>query len=228
MASAATSRQCSKCNDAVGSFNCVGCKEIFCTDHSIAHRKELNARFEQLITDHEIILEQMKKNSLKQHLHDQIDDWQNQMIERVYERAKEIRGQINRLLDTDNQRMEEDIQSLADEMRTRQKKEDFFEDDIERIAQKIEEAKQFAHQPMEKPNMELKIEQMEDIDWENLIYIENQSSSTSSSITSKSNSGSNTATSEKTTDSNSTRSYPFIFSMVRSSEISFILSLHYL
>jgi hypothetical protein len=194
MASARISRQCSKCKDAVGSFNCAGCKEIFCLKHSIEHRQELSNRFEQLMTEHNITLQQMQdkepqKELLKKNFYSQIDEWKNAMIERVCQRAEEVRQQLDVLMDIKNEMMIKDIRSLTNEIHQRHEKEDFFEHDIERIQNNIKEAQLAIEKSIQQSDIELGIESNETVDWKNLIYIQEKSNSANSSVTNKDKNG---------------------------------------
>ena len=209
MASASASRQCSKCKDTAGSFHCAGCKEIFCLKHSIEHRQELSNRFEILMTDQNIIVQQMKdkgsgKDLLKQQLYNQIDQWNNRMMERVSQRTEELRRQVNELLDMKDERMKKDIQSLTDEIRTRREKDDFFEDDIKRIAQRIKEAEQFVSESMQQTDIKLYTHPVERVDWKDLIYIEDKSVFVGSSVTDKPKGKKHPNSTEEHTDSNKT------------------------
>jgi len=194
MASARISRQCSKCKDAVGSFNCAGCEEIFCLKHSIEHRQELSNRFEQLMTEHNITLQQMQdkepqKELLKKNFYSQIDEWKNAMIERVCQRAEEVRQQLDVLMDIKNEMMIKDIRSLTNEIHQRHEKEDFFEHDIERIQNNIKKAQQAIEKSIQQTEIELRIEPNETVDWENLIYIQEKLNSANSSVTNKDENG---------------------------------------
>jgi hypothetical protein len=203
MANATTSRQCSKCKQNIGSFNCEGCREIFCTKHSLEHRQELCTRFEQLMTEHNVILQQMndkkqQNESLKKDFSCRIDAWENNMIEEVRERAKQVRQQLDEFINNRDITIICRIQPLADEIRTRYEKEDFFERDIERIKQTINQVQQEVNQSIQEFDNELYIEPNHRINWKDLIYIKPKSNAASSSVTSKQVAGKNSKGTEST------------------------------
>ena len=187
MASTAAVQLCSTCNDSVGSFHCAGCKEIFCLKHCNEHRRELEDELNQLKTELDTISQQVQEvpdtQSLKERLYDQIDDWKDRTIENVSQKAEELRRRADELLDSKDVKMRE-IQHLTNELKTRKEKQDFFEDDLQRIEENIRDFRRSLDQTMHQPNLELCTEE---IDWENLISIKNNVSVTSSSPTNKPN-----------------------------------------
>lgn len=194
MATARASRQCSKCKDNIGSFNCEGCKELFCMKHSIEHRQELNARFEQLMTGLNVTLQQTQDNeqqveSFKEGFSDRILEWENKMVERVHERAKQIRQELDEQINNRNKMITNNIQSLTNDIRVRHETQDFFERDIEQIKENINELQREINKSIQQSDINLHIESNDTIDWNNLIYFNEKSNTASSSVTSKEASG---------------------------------------
>jgi hypothetical protein len=190
MANVATSRLCSKCKDNIGSFNCEGCKEIFCTKHSIEHRQVLTNEFEELMTELNVILQQnqekeQKNESLKKEFFCRIDEWENNMKEKVHEKAQQIRQRLDEVIDNKNKKDIGNIQSMMDEILKRYQKEDFLEHDIERIKRNINQAQQDIEKSTQQSDVQLYIEPKIKIDLTNLIYIEEKFNTASSSVTNK-------------------------------------------
>lgn len=190
MATSKNSRQCSKCKDNVGSFNCEGCKEIFCTRHSLEHRQQLNNQFEQLMTGINVIVQQAQDNkqqneSFKKDFHDQIEDWENNMIEQIRERGKQLHQQLDELVTNRNKTIINTTQSLANEVRERHEKEDFLEHNIEQIKQNISQLEEEINNSTKQSDIKLHIESNNAIDWNHLIYFQENSNTKGSSVTNK-------------------------------------------
>jgi hypothetical protein len=146
------------------------------------------------MTEHNITLQQMQdkepqKELLKKNFYSQIDEWKNAIIERVCQRAEEVRQQLDVLMDIKNEMMIKDIRSLTNEIHQRHEKEDFFEHDIKRIQRNIKEAQQAIEKSIQQSEIELGIESNGTVDWKNLIYIQEKSNSANSSITNKDKNG---------------------------------------
>jgi hypothetical protein len=215
MASAAASRQCSKCKDTIGSFNCEGCKEIFCTKHSIEHRQELSTRFEQVMIEHNIILQQtqdkeQQKELLKEDLFCRVEDWEKNMVAKVRERAELIRQQLDELVDNKNKMVIKNIHPSTDEIRQRYEKEDFLEHDIERIKENINRIQQEIDKSTQYSDIKLHVDSNDIIDWENLIYVIKKSNTTSSSVTNKQSAGQDSKGIENAMKSN-TMQAPYVY-----------------
>jgi hypothetical protein len=134
------------------------------------------------MTEHNTTLQQMhdkkpEKELLKKNFYSQIDEWKNAMIERVCQRAEEIRQQLDEQMDSKNEMIIKDIRLLTEEIHQRHEKEDFFEHDIERIQGNIKEVQQAIEKSTRQSDIELCIEPNETVDWENLIYIQEKSNS---------------------------------------------------
>jgi len=217
MANATASRLCSKCKDNIGSFNCEGCKEIFCTKHSIEHRQELCTKFEELMTELNVILQQtqdkeQQNQSLKKEFFCRIEEWENNMIEKVHEKGQQIRQRLGELIDNKNKMDIGNIQPMMDEIRKRYEKEDFFESDIERIKQNINQVQQDIEKSTQQSDVELYIEPKIKIDLTNLIYIEEKFNTASSSVTNMQSINKNRKGTENTMNSNPIKdSHPFVY-----------------
>ncbi len=207
MASATASRQCAKCKDNIGSFNCEGCKEIFCIKHCMEHRQELGNKFEQLMTEHNDIIQQIQEKepqneSSKTNLLDRIDQWENTMIKKVHERAEQIRQRFTELINNENKLVVDNMQALTDEIRRRHEKQDFLEHDIERIRGSINQIQIAINKSIQLSDIELYVEPENIIDWERLIYVKEKLPTTSSSAINKQSTDQHTKGIENTINSN--------------------------
>jgi hypothetical protein len=186
----AFSRQCARCKDNIGSFTCEGCREIFCAKHCMEHRQELCIRFEQVVTGYNNILQQIQdkkpqNESPKTDLFDRVDQWENNMIEKVHERGEQIRQQLTQLINNENKLVSNNIQALTDEIRKRHEKEDFLEHDIERIKRNINQVQLDINKSTAPSSIKLYVQPDPQISLEDLIYVGDKPLRTSSSVINK-------------------------------------------
>jgi predicted nucleic acid-binding Zn-ribbon protein len=163
---------------------------MFCAKHCMEHRQELCNRFEQVMTEYNDILQQIQdkqpqNESLKKDLFDRVDQWENSMIEKVHETGEQIRQQLTELINNENILVSNNIQALTDEIRKRHEKEDFLEDDIERIRTSINQVQLEIDKRTEPSNIKLYVEPDPQISLEHLIYVEDKPLRTSFSVINK-------------------------------------------
>jgi hypothetical protein len=190
MATTAVSRQCSKCEKNAGIFNCEGCKEIFCTKHAVVHRQELSSKFEELMTEHNLIVQQVhekeqQNESSKKDILCRIDQWEKYMIEKVREKAEQVRQRLIHLMSKEDKLAVNNFQDVKDELRNRYETEDFFEHDLERIKQNIDKIKQETDKSIQRSKIKLHVEETFTLIWNDLIYVKQECVKTSFPVTGK-------------------------------------------
>ncbi|CAM4777608.1 unnamed protein product [Rotaria magnacalcarata] len=174
-----TANHCSKCSTNVGTCNCAGCKDYFCTKHFITHRKELQTSLEQIIDTPNRLIKQFNENdhsiSLKTALLNQIDQWQNEIIQKVHQTADNIRQQVTQVLNSQREETKKKFQELVDELQKRREEDDFVEDDLVRLKNRAHQLQQELEQLQQHSDLGLHIEKSDGVDWAHLIYIESKS-----------------------------------------------------
>ncbi|CAM4968276.1 unnamed protein product [Rotaria socialis] len=173
-----TGNHCSKCSTNVGTCNCAGCKDYFCTKHFIAHRKELQTSLEQITDTPNRLIKQFNENdhsiSLKTVLLNQIDQWQNEIIQKVHRTADNIRQQVTQVLNNQREETKKKFQELVDELQKRKEEDDFVEDDLVRLKNRAHQIQQELEELQQHSALGLHIEQSDCVDWAHLIYIESK------------------------------------------------------
>lgn len=176
-----TSNHCSKCSTNIGTCNCAGCKDYFCTKHFIAHRKDLQTNLEQITDNHHRLLKQFNENNystnLKNTLFSQITQWQNGIMQKVQQTADNIRQQITEMLNHHHEDTKKRFQTLVEELQKHKEEDDYVEDDLVRLNTNVHQLQQELEELQQRSAVELHIEKNDCIDWNHLIYIESKPNS---------------------------------------------------
>jgi chromosome segregation ATPase len=150
MATANLNTQCSICKHEIRTFLCNGCSTNFCKTHLPEHLESLNEQLHYIQNDYnqfrQFIID-FKKNSEKYPLIKQIDQWENDSIIKIKQKAKECRDElINYTIPTINQ-IEIKLNNLSEQLITNQKKNDFNEIHLNKLKEKLEKLKKELNQP---------------------------------------------------------------------------------
>ena len=142
MASSTVSNKCvaSKECKKNGIIKCDGCSSRFCSDHFPLHRQELQTRLELLCSDRDQYHHELTHRSTDStELLAQIDHWEREILEHIKKTANIARDRIQELSAAQNSSHE--LEQFSEELRRRKESEDYFEDDIERLEQQLEQIK---------------------------------------------------------------------------------------
>lgn len=173
----ATLKRCSKCASSAGTCTCTGCRQLFCPLHFNDHRKHLSEQMEQVKGNSQQLATKTQETIQTQRtgssIFSQIDEWQRVNIERITRAADTARQQAVELLRRKKIEIMKGIESVNVEIRTRQGTGDFIEDDIERLRKNLNRLQQDLDQFNRRP-VELRTRKNDQIDWNNMIYIERQ------------------------------------------------------
>jgi hypothetical protein len=123
-----------------GIIKCDGCSSRFCSDHFPIHRRDLEARLELLCSDRDQFhheLTQISSDPTDALL--QIDRWEQQTLAHVKKTVNKARDRIRQLAATKSSNRE--FEQFSNELRKRKESEDYFEHDIQRLAQQLEQIK---------------------------------------------------------------------------------------
>jgi hypothetical protein len=144
MATANLNTQCSICKEETSTFICRGCSKDFCFDHLIEHRQLLNEQLHSIQDDYnqfrELIID-LKQYPEKQPLIKQIDQWENDSIIKIKQKAKECREiLIHYTIPTIN-KIEIQLNNSSEQLIPNSKKNDFNEIHLNKLKEKLEELK---------------------------------------------------------------------------------------
>ena len=94
MATPTNQGACATCNKAKAITKCVGCSQEFCFNHFVEHRQELTKQLDQIEQDRDLFqqtLNQQTINTRHHSLSQQVDQWEQESIEKIKQTAQEVR-----------------------------------------------------------------------------------------------------------------------------------------
>jgi hypothetical protein len=169
MASSTVSNKCvanKECKKN-GIIKCDECSSRFCSDHFPIHRQELETRLELLCSERDQFHQETTHRSIDPiELLTQIDRWEEQTLAQVKKTASNARDRIRQLSATKSSNRE--LEQFSEELRRRKESEDYFEDDIQRLKQQLEQIK-IQSKKLSKIDISHKT-----IDWETIIQVTNK------------------------------------------------------
>ncbi|CAF3897703.1 unnamed protein product [Rotaria sp. Silwood2] len=179
MASESESNQCSMCQKSTGKCICDGCKNYFCIKHFNQHRQQLSVKFDdEIVITHDELLEQMNRenqsNACASKLFDEIDRWKTVTIEKVHKAAEQVRDQLTQLLNREKDTLTQELGLMTKEIRDRRDEDDFDENDIEQLRQKLNQIQISLEQFIRLTTTKVIIVTNDRIDWNQFIYIEKE------------------------------------------------------
>ncbi|CAF1396863.1 unnamed protein product [Rotaria sordida] len=173
------SNLCSICNKPSARRFCIGCKKYFCPKDFKEHEQQLSIKFDnEIVRSHDELLEQIQKleksNSLSVDLFDQIEQWKNTTINKVKKAAEKAQHELTELINKQRITIIKQLEPITREIRCRREEENFVENDIDELKQKINDIKQKLEQFAQKDTTQTIIVNNDQIDWNRLIYIQEQ------------------------------------------------------
>jgi hypothetical protein len=150
MATARVKTQCSICEEERSTFLCRGCSKDFCFEHLTEHRQLFHTQLHYIQNDYNEFKQRiidLKTNPQKHPLIKQIDQWENDSIDKIKQKAKQCR---EILINYTNEIINETEMKLDDsneQLRPNEGKNDFNEIDLDRFKEKLEKFKEELNQP---------------------------------------------------------------------------------
>ena len=170
---------CSVCPKGAGTCYCPGCNTYFCNRDFRNHRDMLVHKLDELTVDRNELQEKISKTSLQKHsnssLLSQIDAWQEETIQKVKHAAELARQQALEMLNSKQEEMARQFQTLSQEMGHLRETEDVLEQDLSRLKNQIEQLHEGLENAPQPPTIELNTKQSEQIMWDRMIYVQDRS-----------------------------------------------------
>jgi hypothetical protein len=175
MASGFEANRCSICEKNGGNCICNGCKKHFCSKDFNEHRQQLSTKFDtEIVNTHDELLERMnlanRSNAPRSALLNDIDRWESETTEKVHQAAERARQQLSQEKDM----ITKDFGMMAEEIRDRKEKDDFDENDIERLREKMSQIQISLEKFIQPTETKTIIVTKNEIDWNRLIYVETE------------------------------------------------------
>ena len=137
-----TKTLCFLCKKAKGIYKCEGCSQVFCPNHSVDHRNELNKQLEEITVTHDVVhqtLNQQIEDPQKNLLLKQIDQWEQSAIEKIRQTAEKMRNELFEGITQLTAQMKQNLQILSNQLKHGHQENDFSEIDLLQWKQKLEE-----------------------------------------------------------------------------------------
>jgi outer membrane murein-binding lipoprotein Lpp len=142
MASSVVSHKCVADRECKknGIIKCDGCSSRFCADHFPTHRRELDARLEVICSDRDAFYHEFAQTSQEPiESLAEIDLWEQQTLAHVKKTASNARQRVREMETGSNNNRK--LDQFSEELRRPKENDDYFEQDIERLAQQLEQIK---------------------------------------------------------------------------------------
>ncbi len=110
-------------------FTCRGCQKDFCTRHVAEHRQELGKQMDELTLDHDRFRQNLMEQTKEPRHHPlmkQINEWEQQSIDKIRHTADDARKQLQNTINEHATKLTEALMKIADELRRAREDDDFF------------------------------------------------------------------------------------------------------
>jgi hypothetical protein len=174
----ATSKRCSVCKKEMGSINCIGCDAYYCMKCFRTHREGLYTEMDRVVEERNKLQDEINKatqcNDQRSPLIAKINEWQETTIEKIKQVATQARQQVVHLMNCKRVKITTEFQTFSQELAHLKETENFVEHDLTRLKQMIEQLHHDLKQSVQPTTIELHKEQSDGIDWNRVIYVEEQ------------------------------------------------------
>ncbi|CAF3613036.1 unnamed protein product [Rotaria sp. Silwood1] len=176
MATVNESSVCSICNKPSIKYFCIRCKQHFCPKDFKEHEQQLSIKFDnEIVRSHDELLNQIQKleksDIFLSDIFAQINEWKITTINKVEKAAGKAHHELIELIDKQKIKVTKQLEAIAKEIRCCREEENFLENDIDRLKQKLNEIQQTFRQLIQKDTNKSIIVNNDQIDWNRLIYI---------------------------------------------------------
>ncbi|CAF2897589.1 unnamed protein product [Rotaria sp. Silwood2] len=145
MASSAVKKlPCITCGKAAGVFTCRGCLKDFCTRHATEHRHMLDQQMEEVTLCHDQLrqnFDEQTKEPRQHSLIQQIDEWEQNSIEKIRQVAENARKQLLNAISKHSIKMTEVLGDLTQKLTKARDDDDFVETDLKEWIDKLNKIK---------------------------------------------------------------------------------------
>ena len=121
------------CDKLKAMVKCEGCSKMYCINHFEDHRQELSKQFEEVEVTRDLFRQSLTEkiaDSQKYSLTAQINEWENESIDKIRQAANEARQALHTHAAKFNTKMEDKLNKLTNQLRQSREAKDFFEPDL--------------------------------------------------------------------------------------------------
>jgi chromosome segregation ATPase len=171
--------RCSTCQKQPGTMHCIGCDAYFCVKDFRGHREMLFTEMDGVVEERNNIQEKINKathkNDSNSSLVAEINKWEKATIEQVKQVAEGARQQAIQLLNSKRIKITDEFKSFSEELADLKESENFVEQNLASLKQKIRQFHQDLTQLTQPVTIELNTKESDRIQWNRLIYVQEKS-----------------------------------------------------
>jgi phosphoglycerate-specific signal transduction histidine kinase len=144
MATAITITPCFTCDKMKAMVKCEGCSKMYCINHFEDHRQELSKQLEEVEVTRDLFRQSLTEKITESQKHSftaQIDEWENESIDKIRQAANEARQVLLKHAAELNTKMENKLNKLTNQLRQSREAKDFFEPDLNQWIEELTQMK---------------------------------------------------------------------------------------
>jgi len=136
---------CPHCGKTKATSKCTGCTRDFCVDHLAEHQQNLRFQLDHITNNHNMFRQsfnEYRNNSQIEKFIQQIDQWEEEAIFKIHQTASECRQSIIEGINENIRQIEVNFNELTVSLGNIRKVNDFNENDLGELDQKLNQLKQ--------------------------------------------------------------------------------------
>jgi hypothetical protein len=140
MATAIRKIQCSICDKETRTFMCEGCLQNFCRIDLTKHLQVLNEQLDHIENNHDQLRQKLfeqKENSKNRPLIQQIDQWEEQAMNKIKQTANQCRQRLNNYTNKCLIEIEKKLNDLAKQIKDTREENQFNEIDLNQLNERF-------------------------------------------------------------------------------------------
>ncbi len=130
----------------VGIFSCQGCRENFCLRHTTDHRNLLQKSMNDILDNYNLFQRNLKEQTIEQYQHilmKQIDQWEQQSINKIRQLAEKTRQQLVRTGREERDQLKEKLEELKQQIDIARQDGGFYENDLREWSDRLNKLQKF-------------------------------------------------------------------------------------
>lgn len=140
MAAINTKKECFSCKKVTRTFNCDGCLQNFCSDCLTKHLQELKKSLHTIESEYDQFrqkLNDQKKDPKKRPLIQQVDQWEEESINKIKQAAQQCRQKLINYTNKFINNSENKLNDTTKQMKQFSQENQFNETDLDELKEKL-------------------------------------------------------------------------------------------
>ncbi|UJR13277.1 hypothetical protein I4U23_000297 [Adineta vaga] len=134
-----TKTHCVTCGKEKRAVRCEGCLQLFCYDHFLNHREDLNKQLDDIEINRDLFRQSLNEQTNHPQIHllvKQIDQWEKDSIKKIQQTASDCRQLIIQHTTKHVHEIENNLTKMTHQLRDLRQENDFNEYDLKQFHQK--------------------------------------------------------------------------------------------